>query len=117
MPDSATVGIVGASGERVDIIGASRGKGFQGVVKRHHFGGGARVQPGEGIEGLAQHGNGQVGHVLELQARHVPALAAVTELGHARDLLGLVAERVAADHGDIELLAGIVGEDGDQRHA
>jgi large subunit ribosomal protein L3 len=30
-----------ADGERVDVIGASRGKGFQGVVKRHHFGGGA----------------------------------------------------------------------------
>jgi large subunit ribosomal protein L3 len=30
-----------ADGERVDVIGESRGKGFQGVVKRHHFGGGA----------------------------------------------------------------------------
>jgi len=30
-----------ADGERVDIIGTSRGKGFQGVVKRHHFAGGA----------------------------------------------------------------------------
>ena len=29
------------NGERVDVIGESRGKGFQGVVKRHHFGGGA----------------------------------------------------------------------------
>ena len=29
------------SGERVDVIGTGRGKGFQGVVKRHHFGGGA----------------------------------------------------------------------------
>jgi large subunit ribosomal protein L3 len=29
-----------AEGERVDIIGTSRGKGFQGVVKRHHFAGG-----------------------------------------------------------------------------
>ena len=28
-------------GERVDVIGTSRGKGFQGVVKRHHFAGGA----------------------------------------------------------------------------
>ena len=27
-------------GERVDVIGTSRGKGFQGVVKRHHFKGG-----------------------------------------------------------------------------
>jgi large subunit ribosomal protein L3 len=30
-----------ADGDRVDVIGISRGKGFQGVVKRHHFGGGA----------------------------------------------------------------------------
>src|SRR6187549_169518 len=29
-----------ADGERVDIVGTSRGKGFQGVVKRHHFAGG-----------------------------------------------------------------------------
>jgi large subunit ribosomal protein L3 len=30
-----------ANGERVDVIGTGRGKGFQGVVRRHHFGGGA----------------------------------------------------------------------------
>jgi large subunit ribosomal protein L3 len=29
-----------ADGERVDVVGVSRGKGFQGVVKRHHFAGG-----------------------------------------------------------------------------
>jgi large subunit ribosomal protein L3 len=29
-----------AAGERVDVIGTSRGKGFQGVMKRHHFAGG-----------------------------------------------------------------------------
>src|SRR5262245_58976137 len=28
-------------GERVDVIGEGRGKGCQGVVKRHHFAGGA----------------------------------------------------------------------------
>src|SRR5438552_18266084 len=28
-------------GERVDVIGTGRGKGFQGVMKRHHFAGGA----------------------------------------------------------------------------
>lgn len=27
-------------GEFVDVIGVSKGKGFQGVVKRHHYGGG-----------------------------------------------------------------------------
>ena len=29
------------NGDRVDVIGVSRGKGFQGVVRRHHFRGGA----------------------------------------------------------------------------
>jgi len=29
-----------ANGDRVDVIATSRGKGFQGVVKRHHFRGG-----------------------------------------------------------------------------
>ena len=30
-----------ADGDRVDVIGISRGKGFQGVVRRHNFRGGA----------------------------------------------------------------------------
>ena len=30
-----------ANGDRVDVIGISRGKGYQGVVRRHHFAGGA----------------------------------------------------------------------------
>lgn len=30
-------------GDVVDVIGTSKGKGFQGVVKRHHFGGGCRT--------------------------------------------------------------------------
>ncbi len=29
-----------AEGDRVDVIGTSKGKGFQGVVRRHHFKGG-----------------------------------------------------------------------------
>jgi large subunit ribosomal protein L3 len=37
--DQISVGIF-AENDRVDVIGTSRGKGFQGVVKRHHFGGG-----------------------------------------------------------------------------
>ncbi len=31
------------AGERVDIIGVSKGKGFAGVVKRHHFAGGPKT--------------------------------------------------------------------------
>ena len=39
--DQVLVTGVFADGDRVDVIGVSRGKGFQGVVKRHHFRGGA----------------------------------------------------------------------------
>jgi len=39
--DQVLVSTVFTLGERVDVIATSRGKGFQGVVKRHHFGGGA----------------------------------------------------------------------------
>jgi large subunit ribosomal protein L3 len=39
--DQVLVGAVFASGDRVDVIGTGRGKGFQGVMKRHHFAGGA----------------------------------------------------------------------------
>ncbi len=30
-------------GEKVDVVGTSKGKGFAGVVKRHHFSGGPRT--------------------------------------------------------------------------
>jgi large subunit ribosomal protein L3 len=39
--DQVLVTGVFADGDRVDVIGISRGKGFQGVVKRHNFRGGA----------------------------------------------------------------------------
>ena len=39
--DQVLVGGLFKDGERVDVIGISRGHGFQGVVKRHHFRGGA----------------------------------------------------------------------------
>jgi large subunit ribosomal protein L3 len=38
--DQVLVNIFNA-GDRVDVIATSRGRGFQGVIKRHHFGGGA----------------------------------------------------------------------------
>jgi large subunit ribosomal protein L3 len=39
--DSIVVAALFNQGERVDVIGTSKGHGFQGVVKRHHFRGGA----------------------------------------------------------------------------
>ena len=32
-----------APGDRVDVVGVSKGKGFAGTVKRHHFAGGPRT--------------------------------------------------------------------------
>ncbi len=40
--DKVTVGLF-AVGERVDVVGTSKGKGFQGGVKRYHFKGGPRT--------------------------------------------------------------------------
>jgi large subunit ribosomal protein L3 len=37
------VDTVFAKGDLVAVVGTSKGKGFQGVVKRHHFGGGFRT--------------------------------------------------------------------------
>ncbi len=41
--DKLAVGEVFAVGEQVDIVGTSKGKGFQGVVKRYGFRGGPRT--------------------------------------------------------------------------
>lgn len=40
--DQVTVAVF-AIGERVDVVGTSKGKGFQGGVKRYHFAGGPRT--------------------------------------------------------------------------
>ncbi len=37
------VDTVFAKGDVVSVVGTSKGRGFQGVVKRHHFGGGFRT--------------------------------------------------------------------------
>src|SRR6187401_3416371 len=39
--DQVLVAGVFSDGDRVDVLGISRGKGFQGVMKRHNFAGGA----------------------------------------------------------------------------
>ncbi len=41
--DKLTVGEVFAVGDRVDVVGTSKGKGFAGAVKRHHFRGGPKT--------------------------------------------------------------------------
>lgn len=75
-----TVGQVFQKGDKVDVVGVSKGKGFQGVMKRHHFGGfkathgaheyfrhggsiGCRLTPGRVVKGkkmAGQMGNKRV---------------------------------------------------------
>jgi len=40
-PGDQVLATIFSSGDRVDVIATSRGKGFQGVMKRHNFAGGA----------------------------------------------------------------------------
>jgi large subunit ribosomal protein L3 len=40
--DQVTVAVF-VPGEKVDVVGTSKGKGFQGAVKRYHFAGGPRT--------------------------------------------------------------------------
>jgi large subunit ribosomal protein L3 len=39
--DQILVGQVFKAADKVDVVGTSKGKGFAGLVKRHHFGGGS----------------------------------------------------------------------------
>jgi large subunit ribosomal protein L3 len=41
--DKLTVGSMFEIGESVDVVGTSKGKGFAGAVKRHHFHGGPKT--------------------------------------------------------------------------
>lgn len=41
--DEIKVEAIFSAGDLVSVIGKSKGRGFQGVVKRHHFGGGSKT--------------------------------------------------------------------------
>ncbi len=51
--DSVEVSDVFAEGDIVEVIGTSKGKGFQGVVKRHGFGGVGQATHGQHNRGRA----------------------------------------------------------------
>lgn len=51
--DEIRLGDVFAEGEFVDVVGKSKGKGFQGVVKRHGFGGVGQQTHGQHNRGRA----------------------------------------------------------------
>ena len=65
-------------GAKVDVIGISKGRGFAGLVKRHHFGG------GEGSHGSMFHrAPGSIG-ASSFPSRVVPGMRMAGHMGHAR---------------------------------
>ncbi len=75
--DTVNVSIF-ADGERVDVIGTSRGKGFQGVVKRHHFAGG-RASHGS----MFHRAPGSIG-ASSFPSRVVKGMRMAGHMGHTR---------------------------------
>ncbi|HEY8535980.1 MAG TPA: 50S ribosomal protein L3 [Vicinamibacterales bacterium] len=76
--DQVLVGSLFTPGERVDVIGTSRGMGFQGVVKRHHFGGG-RATHGS----MFHRAPGSIG-ASSFPSRVIKGMRAAGHMGHRR---------------------------------
>jgi large subunit ribosomal protein L3 len=93
-----------ATGERVDVIGTSRGKGFQGVVKRHHFGGGAATHGS-----MFHRAPGSIG-ASSFPSRVVKGMRAAGRMGGGRTTIhNLKVLRVDADNHLLVVEGGIPG--------
>ena len=95
-------------GERVDVIGTSRGKGFAGVVKRHHFRGGAATHGS-----MFHRAPGSIG-ASSFPSRVVKGMRAAGRMGGARTTVhNLKVLRVDADNHLLVVEGGIPGAPSD----
>jgi large subunit ribosomal protein L3 len=93
-----------ASGERVDVIGTGRGKGFQGVVKRHHFAGGAATHGS-----MFHRAPGSIG-ASSFPSRVIKGMRAAGRMGGGRVTIhNLKVLRVDADNHLLIVQGGIPG--------
>lgn len=93
-----------ADGERVDIIGTGRGKGFQGVMKRHHFAGGAATHGS-----MFHRAPGSIG-ASSFPSRVVKGMRAAGRMGGARTTIhNLKVLRVDLDNNLVIVEGGIPG--------
>ena len=93
-----------ADGERVDIVGTGRGKGFQGVVKRHHFAGGAATHGS-----MFHRAPGSIG-ASSFPSRVVKGMRAAGRMGGGRVTIhNLKVLRVDADNHLLIVKGGIPG--------
>ena len=101
--DQVDVGIF-AENDRVDVIGTSRGKGFQGVVRRHHFAGGAATHGS-----MFHRAPGSIG-ASSFPSRVVKGMRAAGRMGGARvTVRNLKVLRVDADNNLLIVEGGIPG--------
>jgi large subunit ribosomal protein L3 len=100
--DQVLVNTVFAPGESVDVIGVSRGHGFQGVMKRHNFGGGAATHGS-----MFHRAPGSIG-ASSYPSRVVKGMRAAGRMGGRRTTtLNLRVERVDAEN-NLLLVRGAV---------
>jgi large subunit ribosomal protein L3 len=93
-----------ANGDRVDIIGTGRGKGFQGVMKRHHFAGGAATHGS-----MFHRAPGSIG-ASSFPSRVIKGMRAAGRMGGARTTIhNLKVLRVDADNHLLVVEGGIPG--------
>lgn len=93
-----------ADGERVDVIGTGRGKGFQGVVKRHHFAGGAATHGS-----MFHRAPGSIG-ASSFPSRVVKGMRAAGRMGGARTTVhNMKVLRVDADNNLLIVEGGVPG--------
>ena len=93
-----------ADGERVDVIGTSKGKGFQGVIKRHHFRGGAATHGS-----MFHRAPGSIG-ASSFPSRVVKGMRAAGRMGGKRvTIRNLKVVRVDAENHLLLLEGGIPG--------
>ena len=105
--DQVLVAAVFKGGERVDVIGTSRGHGFQGVVKRHHFRGGAATHGS-----MFHRAPGSIG-ASSYPSRVVKGMRAAGHMGAERvTTLNLFVERVDGDQHPLMLRGAVPGARG-----
>jgi large subunit ribosomal protein L3 len=102
--DQVLVSSVFANGDRVDVIGTGRGKGFQGVVRRHHFGGGAATHGS-----MFHRAPGSIG-ASSFPSRVVKGMRAAGRMGGGRvTIRNLKVLRVDADNHLLIIEGGVPG--------
>jgi len=100
--DQVLVASLFKDGERVDVTGTSRGLGFQGVVKRHHFAGGAATHGS-----MFHRAPGSIG-ASSYPSRVIKGMRAAGHMGDERvTTLNLMVEKVDGDQ-HVLLLRGAV---------